>query len=81
MKFFKIFNSIKEMLFQINKKQYFKQKISFRGELPRRKRGWRLTFALSSLPVLRVFNQDELIRIYLDEEQKSNSVKVERITE
>ena len=62
-------------------KESLKQKISFRGELPRRKRGWRLTFALSSLPVLRVFNQDELIRIYLDEEQKSNSVKVERITE
>lgn len=62
-------------------KESLKRQISFRGDLPRRKRGWRLTFALSSLPVLRIFNQDELIRIYLDEEQKINSNKQEKISE
>jgi hypothetical protein len=60
-------------------KESLKNHLSKKSEVSRRKRGWRLTFALSSLPVLRIFNQDELIRIYLDEEQKT-SLKTQELS-
>ena len=40
------------------------------AELSARKRGWRVTFAVKAFPVFRIYHQDEMIRLYLEEEHK-----------
>lgn len=42
------------------------------SELYYRKKGLRITFAVKAFPVFRIYHQDEMIRLYLEEEHKLN---------
>lgn len=66
--------------FFFDQKEYRESQKMFKKELKKvrkenlemnsRKRGWRVTFAVKAFPIFRIYHQDEMIRLYLEEEHR-----------
>lgn len=75
-----LFGKLKQYFFE--QKEYRESQKMFKKELKKvrkespemnyRKKGWRVTFAVKAFPIFRIYHQDEMIRLYLEEEHKLN---------